>query len=253
LKVVALVPDGKTNDDVRVVNYLKTKSKSMQFEFQEIKLVARSAMSNTKWCLDVSGRTSPMSLYREAHTSPLVVLSLRKRVTAMMEKKVDHERNRTIETLFRYKAFCKFTDIDSVETILDHALAWHSVAICSGLGDPKILPLHVFCPLKNQTALWTDEGCKKFEQIHRRNGVRHDSDGREWWRGAHHGSFVHTILGTTLPVGFHWDVQSNRKSTLWSGDSEWQIGPKGYVNISPDGSVRSGKFSKQISRRVRDR
>jgi hypothetical protein len=248
MKLIVLAPRRMSGDDLSVVSSLRAQASSQSAAFQQITLVSRSVRSQTNWCLDVSDRTSPMGLYREAHVVPLAVLALRKPVVALLEGQVDHRRNRTMATLLRYKAFYRFVDGTSATSAFVDATGWCNSTNCDGVLDPRAIPLHAFCPDDDRQDLSTLTGRRAFDQTYRYAGVRHDFERREWQRGPDHTRIAHTVAGFAFPVGFHWDVQSKRHRTrIWTGDSEWRIERGGHLNVAPDASARQGSRSKRTA------
>lgn len=121
---------------------------------------------------------------------------------------------------------------------------------CSGLRDPRVLPIHVFNAAVQSTALLDPRDREKFRQRYQapQGGWRSPSAGLWSQADAHarHGAAgpdrepLH-VGNFELPLGFHWDAAAERKATTVANSCViWKVEPRAYVNVYPDAHIRSG-------------
>jgi hypothetical protein len=117
---------------------------------------------------------------------------------------------------------------------------------CNSHTDPRCLPMHAFAPFL-QHDLSTESGRRSFITEHRRSSSRsqkkvlRDAMGREWQvdPSMHSADSLH-VRGHRLPVGFHWDVKTGRRKSVFStGWQKWITVNEKHLNVHPDGFVRA--------------
>ena len=125
---------------------------------------------------------------------------------------------------------------------------WLEQVCCEGEGDPRCLPLHVFSTKYKIPALATQVGRSAFAQVHGPQSSRVDNNKLHWNRpkGAYHGQEMLHVAGHDLAPGFHWDVLNPKgRRHITTTKDIWEIGPNGYVNVSPDQHIRKGRWAKR--------
>jgi hypothetical protein len=110
--------------------------------------------------------------------------------------------------------------------------------------------MHCFSPGNDWTILDGADALKAFEAVHGPPARRIDSSKREWAIAkARHGGEPAHVRGYTLLQGFHWDVQGHQSAGLriFNSREVWKI-PKGtYLNVAPNGDIRSGSSGASAS------
>lgn len=120
----------------------------------------------------------------------------------------------------------------------DEFLAWVAGIYCGNEGDPRCLPFHVFDTRFNLENLDGRDGRQRFAEIHGAQSSRSDEQGFKWVRGMFHGREALQVAGLDLATGFHWDVSGKPRQRIVTTSDVWQLKPKGYVNVYPDGHIR---------------
>lgn len=118
---------------------------------------------------------------------------------------------------------------------------WPAENSCDGIQDPRILPLHVFDPRMVWDELHSAGQATLFSGRFGSASRRADHCMRVWQTATlGHGRDALVVSGTTLPVGFHWDVQRGRgQDRLVTSHEVWKLkSPSAYCNVYPDEYVR---------------
>jgi hypothetical protein len=184
-------------------------------------------------------------LYAAMHRSKVLVLALTAGYIRCDPSEVPTRKRhaRRLEDYVRYKAsYGLARGPRDVSTILDTFERWPRTQMGRGIGvgDPRILPLHVF----DNSSVWTDldgdDGLSRFVAQHGSDSRRSDGNGRRWVAApVGHGRDTLEVSGFVLPTGFHWDVQMGKNSErLTTCHEVWKLNPRGYANVYPDAFVR---------------
>lgn len=185
--------------------------------------------------------------YRRAHVERVAVLCLQEpgqpgTACVLPPDPVAKSSQRwvSLRCLVRHKAFFRRlrTDRDDFSWVSAFE-AWCSRVECSGMQDPRILPLHVFAADPRWSRLLTHSvGQGQFDARFGRAQSRED-ERRFIWKPAdpnarHMGGG--TVTGHELPNGFHWDVNTNGASReLCTLTQRWEV--RSYLNIAPNGNA----------------
>lgn len=158
----------------------------------------------------------------------------------------------SLEQVVRYKAVDYFivSRGEEVSRYLSLLLQERD-RLVEGPQDPRCLPLHAFSP-QNAFDLAEEEGRRRFTSLHRKKSSRKrgtslfDVAGREWQvADAMHSADTLHVGGCYLPTGFHWDVQTGRKRTVFvNGWERWETSNGAYLNVHPDGHVRAPRATR---------
>jgi len=197
--------------------------------------------------VDVLSPQDTKEIYRLAHAVPLVVLA-----TAAFKVRPDPSRDPvtdrslvSAQSFLCHKAhFSQVRAMKHVDGALNAAEVQLDALSCDGMGDPRVLPMHVFAPEGCVFDLATLAGRRAFQKCYGPASCRTDPDRRTWRTGPSHGREVLYVGRVPLPVGFHWDVTKSsggRRCRIVNGWQVWELtGVRGYANISPDAAVRRG-------------
>ena len=194
------------------------------------------------------------TLYRSAHRARVGVWQIcyaHAPIRPAPSKNWNHYM--TLGRFLRYKAFHfnvgkrKFADVWPSSLISFQE--WLKRVDCEGQSDPRCLPFHIFGSGVPVDDLATGEGRYAFANKHGSSAARLDDNHLRWKspRGSLHGRERLQVSGRDLEKGFHWDVDSRKKShTVTSTAERWKIQRGGYLNIYPDGYIREGKLAKRL-------
>jgi hypothetical protein len=156
----------------------------------------------------------------------------------------------TVEEFVQHKGlFCLIRGNPDVSNCLNAVEAWiRQPPECTGIDDPRALPLHVFETAEDWAALGQTGRDQEFVKLYGRPTDRRDAGDKFWKRGHHfHGADALTISRRSIPAGAHWDVSVARgKATVYTSHEVWHL-PKGgrnYLNIYPDEYVRLPRRNK---------
>jgi hypothetical protein len=186
------------------------------------------------------------TLYRALHREAVLVLALGAVFVRRDPQRDPPARRQAVklETFVAHKASYGLVrgSNDIIEAVADFEAASRSAPACTGIDDPRALPLHVF----ETEADWGDLGdpaCdRRFASRYGRPASRCDDGSKYWERARHfHGGLSLTISRTQLPAGAHWDVSIDRgRATLYTTDEVWHLrsGRQEYVAVYPNAYVR---------------
>jgi hypothetical protein len=128
-----------------------------------------------------------------------------------------------------------------------NVVAWMDRSDCDGPRDPRCLPTAVFTT-RAEFSLETPENRLRFITQHKAGGRSNtlaDALNRVWQVGPNHTREVLQVAGCTLPIGYHWDVQADTKSSIIAtGWETWKLPGRGYTNVHPDAYIRGGNAHK---------
>ena len=155
----------------------------------------------------------------------------------------------TLGNFLRHKAFHfnvgKRNFAEVWESSLTSFREWLARIDCEGQSDPRCLPLHIFKTAAPIGVLATASGRKAFSNSHGAPSNRKDDNHLRWKRGPLHGRDQLHVAGYELEKGFHWDVDSEKRSrTVINTARRWKIQRGEYLNIYPDGYIRPGNPSR---------
>ncbi|WP_157520839.1 hypothetical protein [Herbidospora daliensis] len=192
---------------------------------------------------DISG------LYRRAHRARTVVIAFGSAKILLDGRELPSNKGcMSLEKFIRYKCFyVLISRLEEVEKGWAKALDWMNERHCEGPNDPRCFPVAAF-DAQGECSLDSAAGRQEFIALHKETkSSKHltDACGRTWQRGPDHSRDLIQVAGTTLPIGFHWDVQAARNSTIATGWEVWHLPKGGYTNIHPDAMVRGGHATKK--------
>jgi len=187
-------------------------------------------------------------LYRRAHRSRTAIIAFGGAKVLLDISELPTSRGCVaLERFIQHK--CSYELVsrpEEVDRALSGALAWISDIHCDGPRDPRCYPTVVFETLR-EYPLDTLRERRDFVSLHRtskRSSALTDARSRTWQIGPAHTKDLIQVGGRTLPIGFHWDVQASRDSTIVTGWEIWRLPGKGYTNIHPDALIRGGNATK---------
>lgn len=188
------------------------------------------------------------ALYKRAHNARVGVWQFGDTYVPtrpMLSKNPRHYQ--ALERFLNHKAFRfkvgKRNFADVWESSLIAFQEWLDRIDCEGHSDPRCLPLHIFDTSVHIPILATANGRRAFANRHGAPSSRQDDSDLRWRspRGGLHGGDQLNVSGYELPRGFHWDVDSRkRRRRVYTTEGEWRIERGGYLNIYPDGYIRTG-------------
>jgi hypothetical protein len=125
---------------------------------------------------------------------------------------------------------------------------WLQARSCTGDGDPRVLPLHVFETSGDWSGLGTRPIDRRFAATYGPPHKRIDDGGKAWTRpppGAFHGGGSIVVAGRALTVGLHWDVSTkSRRARVYTTHEVWELRRRtGYLNVHPNAYIRKARRS----------
>lgn len=221
---------------------VKGMADSRGWEVEEISCVRLA--SGRGRILDLVPRTDAVRLYEEMHRRTVaVVYEGKPRVRLHPGGDLRDDRTVSLYRFCRYKSFTASLRSNSAARWDSAFGEWLAQVECDGPSDPRILPFHIFAP-KGDYSLDELAERQRFRQEHRKSLALVDKRKRRWRLarpGARHGREPQMVRAQQLYDGFHWDVTAPGPAVVASANTIWRVGPGGYINIYPDGHVRSGK------------
>jgi len=183
-------------------------------------------------------------LYMKAHRTRVAVLVLgsdpRVPLHPRNEGALRYERHIQLKRYMEYKCFyCKVTDDPANDGWTGMFSGWCEHVECEGDHDPRCLPFHVFRGDGPQLNL-----AEQRESFNQRYGIgaKRRDDARSTWQlnpRDYHGGESLVVAGHTLPVGFHWDVETDTPRDFNTPKYSWRV--TGHFNVYPDAFFRRGK------------
>lgn len=191
------------------------------------------------------------NLYQRAHRARLAVFA-----TVEVEVQLNPTRRRLdpkwlvrLSRLLRYKAFHRrIAGAALSPELLPEFEAWAAARHCESDRDPRVLPLHSFCPLTDCDRLHLAEGRARFERSFGPPLRRTGEQGLLWRPDpSHHaGREPQNVAGLALTPGFHWDLEGERRAQLLSLVDVWDVPRRRHANVYPNGFVRPGEGVRRV-------
>jgi len=243
-------------------------AKRLKVELQDLSFARGYRVENFVWSetqsVAESSRKIPLveawqahSLYNMLHEGPCAVwLFGDPRVTRNVMSGPSTKNSMSLAHLLRYKAYVasvsRTASTAQFEAEMTSFETWIREINCTGHRDPRALPLNTFDSDFEWLDLDEEAGQEYFEHHHGTATARMDSRRRHWAvPSAAHGGQAMYISGTTLPSGFHWDVQAAPSpSRLFNLTQTWSMPRDSYLNVGPNGHVRSGQSSSKNSAKI---
>jgi hypothetical protein len=188
-------------------------------------------------------------IYRGVHIERTAILAFcGAKVLLDISERPSNQGCMALEKFARHK--CSYTLVSRPQEVtgaLTDALAWMDETCCEGPRDPRCFPAAIFAT-REDFPLATHEDRRRFTERHKssaKSSTLTDALDRSWEIGPHHTRDLLQVGGTTLPVGFHWDVNANNRSSLIAtGWETWKLPGGGYTNIHPNAHIRGGNATK---------
>ena len=156
----------------------------------------------------------------------------------------------SLSRLLRYKAFVSRVSLANFESVLADYGSWMTRVECDHERDPRVLPLHTFCPSADWTELAEIEGRALFAEKHGGPSKRTCEQRFHWTPdlGRDGGREPQQVAGRDLSVGYHWDVSHEQ----WGGQlltltDVWKVRRTEHLNVYPNGHVRGGENSRIVA------
>lgn len=191
-------------------------------------------------------------LYERLHRARIIILSEAEVFVPLnpTRSRLDYRWLARLSRIVRYKAYYERVEVcrpGLFEAIDD----WLNAEGCESERDPRVLPLHSFCPSEDLTKLREPEGRAAFARkfgppLHRR------CEQRFHWvpdPSRHAGREPQNVAGRILPAGFHWDVtiSEGKKGQLRTLTNVWAFNPGAHLNVYPNGHVRGSRGSRVVA------
>lgn len=189
-----------------------------------------------------------MGLYRQAHRARTAVIAFGGTQVLLDISELPTAKGCVaLERFVKYKcSYALVSRPEELEGAWTKALAWMNDIHCEGQRDPRCYPMAIF-ETDREYPLGTPEERQDFINLHKaskRSRDLTDARHRSWKFGPDHTLDLIQVAGHTLPIGFHWDVQAARSSTITTGWEVWHLPRGGYTNVHPDALVRGGNATK---------
>ncbi len=192
-------------------------------------------------------------IYRLAHLGPMLVCAPEKVYIQKDPSKVPAQPSHlhALADFVEHKAcHLLIADRTAIQQLDQHLARWQAARTCTGIGDPRALPLHVFDAGQPWPELVDAVGRTRFNRAFGPPRARTDASKRVWEKAVPHGEHVDHVAGHTLPKGVHWDVQTRRGVRLVAAAEVWVMPPRSYLNVGPNASIRVGSSNAPVSKRV---
>lgn len=241
-----VLPGRPTSSQRESFARLREMIKELDLQVSEVKVQDTSGVEGRVFPLlaakDVAG------LYRRAHRARTAVIALcGAKVLLDISEMPSNKGCISLERFVRYKCFYSLiTRMEEVDAALTQALDWMGGVHCEDSRDPRCLPTAIF-ETKNEYSLDTQDQRQSFVAAHRaskRSNALTDACSKTWEAGPNHTLDLLQVGGRTLPIGFHWDVQTARDTVVVTGWERWRVPGKGYTNVHPDAYVRGGNATR---------
>lgn len=203
--------------------------------------------------IDVLKPVDAHELYQASHREPSCVLG-QGSLYVLKDPRRDPPTERDCISLVDYLCHkANYRVLHSEQSAAEAAalmLSSSPLPDCSGLRDPRLLPIHVFDAAVQSTTLRNPASRERFRQRYQTTRGGWDSPSAGLWSQAdahaRHGAAGPDrvplyVGGYEVPLGFHWDAAAGRKvTTVANSCAVWKVDPSGYVNVYPDAHIRSG-------------
>jgi hypothetical protein len=180
-------------------------------------------------------------VYSAAHRKNVLVLATGS-CFVRKDPSVNPSRHRdliSLEGFVRYKTFFgMIRDRSDIAQHMQGFATWPPSDSCTGVHDPRVLPLHVFDNESEWPNLDQRASIDEFARRYGPGGLRTDAADRPWQQSAvFHGGDTLKVASYTLKNGFHWDVQRSRGAgRVVTAHEVWKLqNANSYCNIYQDG------------------
>lgn len=193
-----------------------------------------------------------LNLYQRAHRVRLGVLALADVYVRLNPTRhvLDERWLSRLSRLVRYKAFHARVGSGDLRGTIEQFEAWTTSQDMRSERDPRVLPLHTFCPGTDCSSLDKARGLAEFDAQFGPPTRRVCEQGMNWTPDpSHHGGREpQHVAGLALTPGLHWDVVRNRGSGhLLSLVDVWEVARDGHLNVYPNGFVRPSKGARRVA------
>ncbi len=249
-EVWTIVPERKGQDLPDVCNTIRR-----EFERRNVpvRIVRANLVRNSAGKpIVLLGSEQARNLYQRLHRVRLGVLTTHEVFVRLNPTRhlLDEKWLARLSRLIRYKSYYARVTTASVATILSEFEAWVSTRHCDDERDPRVLPLHTFCPGTDCGQLQSAQGRERFEEKYG-PAVRRTCEQEMVWTpdpSSHGGREPQNVAGLTLPSGLHWDVKGTRTTTrLLTLVDVWEVPRRRHVNVYPNGYVRPGHSVRRVA------
>ncbi len=194
-------------------------------------------------------------LYRRAHEVDCCVLYNRDVRVALDPRntaKPTRRQTRKVPSYLRYKACC--VPASNADWWSEFQAWRESTGRHDGFQDPRCLPFHIYDFRDGVPTLDTAAQRRSFDAVCGKASSRIDASNREWQLKSSRFEGRPPPLrlcGRDLPVGMHWDVQNQSRSSiaLVTSIEVWRIPSGEYLNVAPNGHVRCSP-ARSTARRI---
>lgn len=250
-RCVLIVPSQLSESQTKSLSAIRSRLQSLGTELAILKTVQTHGQGGLSFELLTASDVE--LLYRLAHQAVLLVITVG---SAKVHLRIDElPTNSTTMPLSNYlghKARTIHVSRPQEATRLLAVLEEPSLGLaCEGHKDPRCIPFFMFA--RTESLDLSDQSNRsefsKHYSTKRSNGGGGfvDGRGREWGTQEFHSADLIHVAGTTLPVGFHWNVQAPKKTELSNGWEIWQVAAHGYANVHPDAHIRQGSGTTRLA------
>lgn len=192
------------------------------------------------------------NLYQRLHRARICVLTT---VDVFVQlnptrKRLDPKWLAKLSRLVRYKAFYRrLPALQSAGNPLVEFENWATTQSCDDERDPRVLPLHIFCPSQDCNKLDGAAGRAEFADRYGAPRRRISEQQLVWTpdRSAHGGREPQNVAGLELTPGFHWDLTGERQvAHLLTLVDVWEVRRRRHVNVYPNGHVRAPSGGRRV-------
>jgi len=237
-----ILPPTPSSAQATMHRAILARAESVGLNVTSVQLVASRGRGGLQFKLmqpqDVAG------LYKSIHRFRTGILALSgAKILLDISESPTNQGCVSLETFVKYKCVYRLASRpEEVDVAFEDLINRMSVDDCDGYKDPRCLPTAIFVA-KKDIDLRTYEGRADFMGLHRvahSTGSLRDGLRRTWELGPSHTRDLIHVAGRCLPLGFHWDVQTQRDTVMVNGWERWEVPGQRYTNVHPDGFIRGG-------------
>lgn len=191
-----------------------------------------------------------MNLYKRIHRANVCVLATASIKVRLNPTRYDiHQKWLVgVDRLIRYKAYYRRVTEFRAALLADFG-NWLDADRCDDERDPRVLPLHTFCPQTDCVDLNTSVGRDRFDRRFGPPADRRCEQALRWIPDpSHHGGGREPqyVSGLELTPGLHWDVTGRRDANLLTLVDVYKLPRSSHANVYPDGYIRPGGNAKRV-------
>lgn len=250
-RCVLVEPSQLSDAQEKSLAAIRAKLRSVEADLATLKTVQTRGQGGFRFELVTASDVE--QLYRLAHQAVLLVITVGSaKVHLRIDELPTNSTTMPLSSYLGHKARTIHVSRPEEATRLLAVLDQPSLGLaCEGHKDPRCIPFFMF-PRTEALDLSDESSRAEFSKRYSTkrlngSGAYVDGRGREWGTEEFHSADLIHVAGTTLPVGFHWNVQAPKKTELANGWEIWKVAAHGYANVHPDAHIRQGSGATRVA------